>query len=156
MQKLTSYALKLLAKRGYTTSEITKKIRLYAKRKEIPLAESEAGVEETLNKLSAWGYLNDAQLAEQFIRSRLAMKPKSLRAIEYELQKKGISKEVARAATANAGIDEHVSAQKVLDLHQRTLARLPEEKRRAKVYRLLKTRGFTGSIVTDIMRTFFN
>lgn len=155
-QILTSYGLKLLAKRAYTTSDLSKKIQLYAKRRNIPLAESAPATADVLAKLSAWGYLNDLQFAEQFIRSRLTMKPKSLRAIAYELQRKGISKETTDVALRTADVNDRTSAQKVIDLHQKTLERLPEEKRKMKVYRLLKTRGFSGSIATDIMKAFFN
>lgn len=113
-------------------------------------------LDETLAQLTTWGYLNDQQFAEQFIRSRLRMKPKSLRLLKYELQKKGITPEAAQKAVSDAGVLDRDSAQKVLAMQHKKIERIPEEKRRAKVYRLLQTRGFNNTIIQDIIHTFFD
>lgn len=65
-------------------------LRDYLKRKKAPTDI----IEETLNKLSKAGYLNDEQFAKRWVENRRLLKPTSKRRLAQELRAKRINSEI--------------------------------------------------------------
>ena len=89
--KALGRALGLLARRAYTEAELRKKLAGY------PADEVEAAVE----RLKAWGYLDDRGFAEAFVRSR--RERYGPRRLAHELRKRGVAEEVVAELVSDAG-----------------------------------------------------
>lgn len=85
------YALNLLAARAYTERNLRRKLA----QRGFSAGESD----ETIERLKEKGYVDDARYAAEFARQRLVVAGASVRRVEQDLAKKGISREVARGAT---------------------------------------------------------
>jgi len=79
-------AMKLLAYRSRSVHEMTARLQ--------DKGYSDGDISETINRLLEWGYLNDSQFAENWVKSRLRNKPMGPIRLRKELQQKGISKEI--------------------------------------------------------------
>ncbi len=111
-----------------------------------------------MEKLEAYGYVNDADYAAMLVRDRMALKPQGRRALELELRRKGIGGDEAEAALGQYGEEDELAAaarQAEKDM-KRTAAERDERKRRAKVYAGLARRGFSGDVIERVMSGLFN
>ncbi|NLX78188.1 MAG: regulatory protein RecX [Clostridiaceae bacterium] len=95
-------ALRILAARDRTEYEV--KTRL------IQSGFDEAAAEGAVMQLKAIGYINDMLFARKYISDRLKLKPKSKRALAYELEKKGIGKDIIAEVLDDFELDETVIA----------------------------------------------
>lgn len=64
-------------------------------------------VEDTIEKLKSYSYINDEEFAEQFILSRLKSKPRGKYILLSELISKGVSKEIAEKKLEELVEDEY-------------------------------------------------
>ena len=94
------YALNLLSARTYTTRGLRQKLA----QKGFDKADSDAAIERLLEN----GLLNDEKYAEEFARQRLVVAGASRRRVEQLLARKGIGREVAKAAAEKVIEDEEV------------------------------------------------
>ncbi|MBP0966807.1 MAG: regulatory protein RecX [Oscillospiraceae bacterium] len=133
------YGLYLLEKRGYSYRE------LYDKLMTAPDAQEDA-VLAALEKLTRYGFLNDARYAEQLARHYVENKKFGLRRAEYEMRHRGLSQEDIDDALAAYDNAETISAQ-LLELLQKKYARYltdPNDRKSAeKVTAALVRRGYT-------------
>lgn len=74
---------------GYRPRSI-KEIREYLKKKQV----SEPFTEAVIKKLLEQKFLNDAEFAHMWVRTRIALKPLSQRVLRMELKEKGISSDI--------------------------------------------------------------
>ena len=137
-EELWSHALKLLGQRAYSAGELRRKLFLRAESAQI--------LDTTMAKLREYGLADDKTFSEAFSAARLRGQARVLR----DLQAKQVSSGVAKSAveTTFAGTDE-------TELIERYLAKkfrgkdlnefLKEEKNQAKLYRRLRTAGFSSS-----------
>lgn len=133
------YGLYLLEKRGYSYRE------LYGKLMTAPNAQEDA-VLAALEKLTRYGFLNDARYAEQLARHYVEAKKFGLRRAEYEMRHRGLSQADIDDALAAYDNAETISAQ-LLELLQKKYARYltdPDDHRSTeKVTAALVRRGYT-------------
>lgn len=133
------YGLYLLEKRGYSYRE------LYDKLMTAPDAQEDA-VLTALEKLTRYGFLNDALYAEQLARHYVENKKFGLRRAEYEMRHRGLSQTDIDDALAAYDNAETISAQ-LLELLQKKYARYltdPDDRKAAdKVTAALVRRGYT-------------
>lgn len=94
------YALNLLAARAYTVRDIRRKMS----QKGFATDEADAAVE----RLVSSGLLDDARYAAEFARQRLVVGGASVRRVEQLLAAKGISRDLAKQATAQVVSEEDV------------------------------------------------
>lgn len=80
---------------------------------------SPALIEQTLNKLTNVGLLNDAQLARAFIADRKLLRPTSKRKLIMELRKKRIPDNAITEAMAAEEPDEQVTLQEIIERKRR-------------------------------------
>ena len=94
------YALNLLAARAYTVRDMRRKMS----QKGFVTDEADAAVE----RLVSSGLLDDARYAAEFARQRLVVGGASVRRVEQQLGAKGISRDLAKQATAQVVSEEDV------------------------------------------------
>ena len=133
------YGLYLLEKRGYSYRE------LYDKLMSAQNAQEDA-VLTALEKLTRYGFLNDARYAEQLARHLIEGKKYGIRRAEYEMRHHGLSQDDIDDALAEYDDPEKLSAQ-LLELLQKKYARYltdPDDRKSTeKVTAALVRRGYT-------------
>lgn len=67
-----------------------------------------------IDELKSLGYLNDMIYAQKFIYERIKLKPKSKKAISFELESKGISKDIIQTVLNSIEYDEDVVIERLL------------------------------------------
>lgn len=133
------HGLYLLEKRGYSYRE------MYDKLNAAPNAQEDA-VLAALEKLTRYGFLNDARYAEQLARQYIEIKKFGRWRAEFEMRRRGLSQEDIDDALAAYDDAETVSAQ-LLELLQKKYARHltdPDDRKSTeKVTAALVRRGYT-------------
>ena len=134
-------ALRMLARRDYSRTELAQKLR--ARRV------SPADIESTLDDFERLGYLSDARYAQALVGQRAGRL--SRRAIARELQDKGIGPETAKdALAALVPRDELADATAVWE---RRFGRAPVDDRdKARQLRFIVSRGYSASIAFKVLR----
>jgi len=131
-------ALRLISIRARTRHELTEAWT----RKELP----EEAQRTAMARLEGWGYLDDERFAHDRARALLNAGRLGQRAVVEKLRRHGLTSEHARRATASVaqelGVDPAVAARDVL-VRRRLVGPL-QPKDRARAFRLLMSRGFSG------------
>lgn len=111
-----------------------------------------AVVEAAVERLRALGLVDDAEFALQWIRERSAGKKRSARALVHELHGKGIDREVAEAALAEAGLDEVAQATDLAARYVRRVASKPLREQATRIQQMLSRRGYSYEIAEAAVR----
>ena len=152
------YAAGLLDVKGYTSAQLSKKLR-----------DKGYGAEETaeaLEKLKDYGYVNDEAYAQSFVR-RGSESGKSSRRVEMELRQKGLDRESARSAAGELKEGDYKRALREAEKLLEKLGGIPaggesEDYMRArnqkvygKVSRKLSALGYEASVIYSVMDELF-
>ncbi len=129
-----NYALRLLSKKEYFSSELRKKLL----QKGFP----EEEVEETIQYLIEKGYINDEALKKRYI-ERYLEKGKSISYIKNKLYQKGISVDIEISFE-----DELKAALNLLRFKYRKSKDFQE------VVKFLSYRGFSYNVISEAYRIF--
>lgn len=143
--KALNYALNLVSKRDYTSKEIEKKLLLRGY--------NENTIEKTLIKLVDLGVINDVNYAERFIKDGINLKKQGKNKIFYDLQQKGISKEVLENFCFD-DVQEYNNALKIGEKKYLSIKDKPNAK--DKLFRFLIGRGYEYDVVKKIMNQLLN
>lgn len=92
LTKLIDYCLKLLARRPYSRSEIDRKLTQYLYKKKI--SQPDLYKQEVLAFLESKNFINDAEFGKWFVEQRKDFRPRSKKALYYELMQKGVGRNV--------------------------------------------------------------
>lgn len=131
-------ALRLLTYRPRSIHEMS--MRLQAK------GYSEASIAETVAKLEAWGYLNDTEFAENWIRNRLRNKPMGPMRLRSELLAKGVSVDIVEAK-----LQETFTVVSEYELaYGLAISKLNTSEDWKRIAGLLKRRGFSYDILNSV------
>ena len=76
-------------------------------------------IDDVQKRLEDKGYIGDLQFAQQWIENRAAFRPRSHRALMYELRQKGVHEEVITDALAGAPDEEGQARQAAVKYHRR-------------------------------------
>ena len=107
--------------------------------------------DEAVLQLKAMGYVNDRLYAHKFISDRLKLKPKSKKALFYELQKKGIDTNLINEVLEDFELDESLFAFRIAKKkYGKYNANDPQIQR--KIVSYLFHRGFTYDIISDVLK----
>jgi regulatory protein len=130
-------ALSYLSYRPRTESEVTKRLykRGYAK----------DTIVAVIQKLRAQKLISDLSFAEYWRDKRLSVNPKSKIMIKYELQQKGIPKEIAENIIEN--VDDESSAYKIAIKRFRSINFEDYEEFKNKLFNLLRWRGYSYEVM---------
>ena len=145
-RKAYDYALDLLSARAYTTRNLRRKLT----QKEYDPAE----VEATVDRLVAAGLLDDAKFAREFARQKLTTGGSSVRRVQRALAVRGISPDLARAATDTVIEEEEVDIEQSIEAAAKkkvaSMGDLDRDVKRRRLFAFLARRGFE---IADIKRT---
>ena len=123
------------------------------RRRLVQKGETEAHVDQAIERLAANGLVDDAQYARQLARSKVLGQGASKRRLQQEMFKRGVAREVADEAIAEVLEDEEVDqgelVERVARKKARSLAKLDAPTRRRRLYAFLARRGYEGD---DIRR----
>ncbi len=145
------YGLYLLERRGYSYRE------LYQKLTDANNSQENA-VLAALEKLTRYGFLNDALYAEQLARHFIEGKKYGIRRAEYEMRHRGLSQEDIDEALSAYDDPEQISAQ-LLEILQKKYARYltdPDDRKTVeKVTAALVRRGYTYTQIRYAIEDYY-
>lgn len=116
------------------------------------LAKADVGpelIEQAVERLKRSGLLNDQQFAETWVENRSEFRPRSRRALTYELKHKGIPEEMISAAVE--GLDEEQMAYLAARKKANKYFSLDWPGFKQKMYAYLARRGFSYEISAPIV-----
>jgi regulatory protein len=125
-------ALRLLSFRPRSSAEIRQKLTRLGYTEEI--------IDNVLGRLVRSGLIDDTRFAKEWAENRNEFRPRSRRALEYELRQHGLAREEIDQALE--GLDENSLALQAARKHARKLHGLPATDFRRKLYGFLARRGF--------------
>jgi len=146
-------AAQFLGVRPRSTAEVTRRLA----DKDTPPAVIAAAIA----RLTALGYLDDAQFAAFWVRERLSNRPISPRALRYELRQKGLDSETIDAALADLNAAD--AADRAVEQSVKRLRGKPLSVVQPQVINQLARRGFSyrqvkdafARLLTELPPTFF-
>lgn len=125
-------ALRLIQYRPRSESEIRQLLRRHAT--------PEESAEEVIERLKQSGLINDAGFAQTWVENRADLRPRSRRALAYELSQRGIDAQVIEQSLTE--IDDDVMAYQAAQRPARKHKDLEWNDFRQKMVRYLAQRGF--------------
>lgn len=146
--KVKSDALRLLSVRPRSVAELEERLRL----KKHP----EEAIQETLRLLKTQGLLDDLKFAKFFANSRTHHRPLGRGRLEFELKKKGLSKQAVAGALAGLGdVDEKKTARDLVFGRFQKMTGLSDEKKKNRLFGFLKRRGFSNDVIFPVISELF-
>lgn len=137
---LTGRALRLLSQREHSRLELERKLASHVEEGEDPAA--------VLDALEAKDFISPERVAQSVVYRR-GSKLGTARVVQ-ELRSKGLDDDTVRAAAEQLKATEHARAWEVW---QRKFGELPDTPQaRMKQMRFLASRGFSGEVVSKILR----
>ena len=106
-------------------------------------------IEQVVEQLEAARFVDDAAFAEFWVRNREDFRPRSVWALRVELRQKGLCDDVIEQAVE--GIDEDESAYRAAQSRAYRLARLDYQTFRRRLGGFLQRRGFSYSVVKQVV-----
>ncbi len=107
-------------------------------------------IDAALERLTAFGYIDDRAFADLWVRDRMTFKPMSPRALRYELRQKGISGDVIDAALAD--LDAEDAAYRAAEAQARRFRGSERHEFQTKLGAFLQRRGFSYEVVRSTVR----
>jgi len=113
---------------------------------------SELAAEKITKKLENSGYLDDRDFAASYIGDRIAFHPAGKIKIENELRQKGVAPKIIKTELNRllSREKELELAEKITDKKLKTASDRLDEETAGKILRALKTRGFSGEVISQI------
>lgn len=108
---------------------------------------SPTAIEQTLERLQQEGYLNDATFGQQWVANRQRFRPRSERALRYELRRKGMESPLIDEVIEEAAIDEDAAAWTALEPKMARWQALERAQLMQKAGGFLTRRGFGHAVV---------
>lgn len=149
---LTDLAVKFLSFRPRSEKEVRDYlVKKIAQKNEIKfnVARQSPLIEQVVNKLKRYKYINDEEFAKWLLNSRLkSNSPRSLRVILAELKIKGISPQIIEKVSQNTP-NESEQAKKALSKKVKRWEKLKSLEFKKKAYSYLTGRGFDFDSIKD-------
>lgn len=139
-------ALKFLSIRPRSEAEVRENLRKHGI--------AELLIDQELERLRQSGWLDDRHFAKLWVENRAAFRPRSKRALQVELRRKGVAPAALKAALA--GADDEASAYQLAAQRARRLASLPRPEFRRKLAEYLARRGFDYETIQPIVERVWN
>jgi len=147
--KAKSDALRLLSFSSRSVEELKKRL-LMKKKYSVPL------VEEVIESFKKQGLLDDVKFAKLYASSRVYSRPSGRRQLEIDLKRKGVSGQLIGETLKNLeDYDEKKIAKELVSTRFLKMAGLPREKKKARLYALLKRRGFGDDVIFSVFDELF-
>jgi regulatory protein len=140
-EKAYQHALRYLSYRPRTRSEIAKNLRDFDTPDEV--------IESILEKLAQSGMVNDAQFAQAWVENRSAFRPRSRRALTFELRRRGVDPNIIEQSIAV--VDEDALAYEAARKQAGKLRGLDWQLYRQKMFGFLARRGFNYEVSAAVI-----
>lgn len=112
-------------------------------------------VENVLERLRQSGLIDDQKFAKNWIENRNEFRPRSRRALEYEMRQRGVSIEAIQTALSEVDINEDELAFQAAQKYARKLSHLEWQAFRQKLVGFLSRRGFNYAVIQPaVQRTW--
>ena len=134
-------ALKFLAARPRSEAEVRQRLQKH----KVPVP----AIEAVLVRLRQSGLLDDQAFTRYWVENRSTFRPRSARALQMELRRKGIAGEDLSAALETANDED--AAQALAAKRAGRLAALPEDEFRRKLTEYLARRGFAFDLIETVV-----
>jgi regulatory protein len=131
-------AVNLLGYRARSTSEVAQRL----KQRDF----SEQSITEATERLQREGHLNDADFGQAWVESRQRASPRSERALRYELQRKGVDREIIEEVFTDVEVDEEDAAWRAIEPKLDRWRGLDNLQFKQKVGSFLARRGFPHDV----------
>ena len=146
--KIKSDALRLLSFSSRSVVDLRNRL----KQKKYP----DALIDQAIDSLKKQGLVNDEKFAKLFAESRLYSRPTGRRQLEIDLKKKGLSQELVQKTVSELkDYDEKPMVRELILKRLKGMSGISKEKKRMRLYGLLKRRGFGGDAIFSVMDEFF-
>ncbi len=136
--KAYEYSLNLLSARAYTERALRRKLT----QKQFDAKEIDAALE----RLIGARLIDDEKFAEEFARQKLVNRGSSVRRVQQDLSRRGISREMARAAVDRVResevVDIGASIEAAAKKKLAAMSDLDDETKRRRLFGFLARRGF--------------
>ncbi|GIU80964.1 MAG: regulatory protein RecX [Acidobacteria bacterium] len=142
-KQIFKYSLRLLARRAYTIAEMHQKLL------EKDWTDKDA-VNKVLEKLIELGFLNDEKFAEEFIGSKLRLKPVGKRLLRQNLREKQVAEDIIKNVLEE--IDEKELIEKSLQKRLRAKGQPKTIKELRNLQSYLISQGFDPELVYETIR----
>ncbi|MCP4347207.1 MAG: regulatory protein RecX [Desulfobacterales bacterium] len=146
--KAMNTAIGLLSRRNHTKFEIMQKLKQREIEPEI--------ISKVISECERYNYINDEETGRILFR-QLRAKGYGLHRIRYSMKKKGLGSELTDSLLAeyDSETGELENARKVLLNKLSTFNREKDlRKRKGKIYRFLYSRGFAGSVISELINQY--
>jgi len=142
-------ALRLLERRERTESEIRRNLAKH----EVP----ETVIDEVLTRLKASGLVNDDRFANLWIENQRRFRPRSRKALAFEMRQRGVESEAIEQALEKISIEDEqemaeTAARAYVRKNERRLRNQEWQSFRTKLGSYLTRRGFSYGICGPIIR----
>lgn len=141
-------AVAFLAVRPRSVVEVRQRLERYRSRQDESLTPTH--IDWITDKLVDQGYLNDEEFARFWVEQRSRFKPRSPRALRYELRRKGIADGIIDRAV-DAAVDAKEAALRAAESRISRLHGADRETFRHKLAGFLQRRGFAWSLVREVV-----
>jgi len=134
-------AIRFLSYRDRTEAEVSQHLR----QKGVP----EELISQVLDRLHHSKLIDDQRFAKRWVENRSEFRPRSRRALDYELQRKGVQKQAIQQALES--FDEDEMAYRAVQKQYRKFQNLEWPEFRRKMVAFLARRGFTYETTAPIV-----
>jgi len=134
-------ALRFLDYRPRSRAEVRKNLEKHAIPSEV--------ITEVFKRLERSGLVNDERFAQDWVANRSEFRPRSRRALAYELRQRGLADNAIKKALE--GINEETLAYQAAIQQARRYENLPVRDFRNKLGSYLARRGFSYEIIKDVV-----
>jgi regulatory protein len=110
-------------------------------------------IQDVLLRLEQAGYVDDEAFARFWVENREQFRPRSQRALKYELYQKGVSQEIITRVLTD--VDDEAAAWRAIEGRLHRWANLPADELRHKLMGYLNRRGFDYATVTVTVEKVF-
>ena len=106
-----------------------------------------------ITRMTELGYIDDLAYALMYIRSKSATKFLSRRSLSYELNKRGIDKEIIEQALAGiSDEDDYQSARALVEKKVRAMSSLDHETKMTRLMGALARKGYSSAVASRVIR----
>ncbi len=146
--RIKTDALRLLAARPRSIAELRSRLKLKK--------HDERLIDEVLDSLKKQGMLDDEKFARLYAGSRVHSRPAARRQLEFELRRKGLSKEIVGRTLDGLGeYDEKKAARDLVFARFHKMTGIPPEKKKARLFGFLRRRGFSTETALAALNGLF-
>ncbi len=147
-KKALNTALRIITRRDHSRHELVQKLKQRGFSRE--------DIDGAISSCEQFDYINDERTAQVYIR-QLKRKGYGKRRIRLELNKKGLKGNRIQGILDESvsETDERQGAQRILKKNMKRFERETEAlKRRDKIYRFLRARGFSQGVISAILNRY--